>query len=1018
MNTSFIQQQIKLAMFSLFLGLLCFSFKATAQADLIISSNIVFKKAPTLHPSSSFSVSATVRNLGNVEAPNSRVRYYLSSDTQYDSGDWAMRTSSSSSAGSAYSSVSSIAAGSYRTVSRTIYVPANFNREGRHYILYRADADGQVTESNESNNVTAIAVDIIRLGPDLTATNATFRNHEGVTNGSLTKGTTGYASFIMQNIGDEAVGLPGFSGPLARIVLSNDATFSSDDTFLVGGGGFAMSPGDSRSVSGNFTIPTSVSTGTKYLIFYADSDDRYNEDNEQNNTIVRTVQIVNAPTQPDLYVDNEYVMTFSGEAEPGSVLFSRVRVYNGGSVSAGSSSLKYYLSRDTQKSSDDLYIGSASVSSISGSSYRTIEKDITIPTNASTGLWYILFESDANSQINESNESNNVGRYSVNIMTSANGPDLTITRAITNPSSVYPGNPITAEFDIKNIGRKERWGSINSGIYLSNDANYSSNDQLLTTYYFETIGAGQTRVCTKSVTIPEGTNPGTKYLIIKADHNNSIYETDENNNTRAIAITILDNTPAPDLIVQYPSAPSSAAQGTSISVSCRVKNQGNASAAGSYVKVYVAGGNTSRWIRTYLGQIYTSSISAGSYRTVSGNVTIPASAFTGNKYLVFVADANKTINESDENNNDTYRAITINQGNTPDLVTSSVNITNPGTVFPAGTTVTVSANIRNSGSANAGSTVVKYYLSQNTDYDSGDTYLASYNLSSLAAGSSQTFSKSITLSSTLIDDGYFILVRADANQQVDEADEFNNVDDVYFTISNGGEPDLTVENAALSPTTINEGGSTVASCRVRNIGSTYTQAGAGSGSGYSSFQLFLSSNTTYDAGDTYLTYQGVGNLAPNAYVNISKTLNIPAGVTGQMYILFVADRYNGINESNENNNVVYIPLYIQAGGVIGKDEFNFRNSANTTENTKVELKTGQNPVVNQTTFTYSLPVATKVNLNIYNLKGVQVASLLNGETKTKGTHQATFYRNDLPAGLYFYRFIANGKLITGKLVVK
>jgi subtilase family serine protease len=657
------------------------------------------------------------------------------------------------------------------------------------------------------------------------------------------------------------------------------------------------------------------------------------------------------------------------------------------------------------------------VSSVSGSSYRIIEKNITIPTNASTGLWYILFEAEANSQINEINESNNVGRYSVNIMTSANGPDLTITRAITNPISVYPGNPVTAEFDIKNIGREGRWGSINSGIYLSNDASYSSNDQLLTTYYFETIGAGQTRVCTKSVTIPEGTTPGTKYLIIRADHNNSIYETDENNNTRAIAITILDNTPAPDLIVQYPSAPSSATQGASISVSCRVRNQGNASASSSYVKVYLAGGNTSRWIRTYLGQIYTSSISAGSYRTVSGNVTIPASAFTGNKYLVFVADANSQINESDETNNDTYRAITINQGNAPDLETRSVSITSPGTVFPAGTTVTVSANIRNLGTANAGSTVVKYYLSQNTNYDSGDTYLASYNLSSLAAGSSQTFSKSITLSSTLIDDGYFILVRADANQQVDEADEFNNVDDVYFTIANGGEPDLTVENAALSPTTINEGGSTVASCRVRNIGSTYTQAGAGSGSGYSSFQLFLSSNTVYDSGDTYLTYQGVSNLAPNAYVNISKTLNIPAGITGQMYILFVADRYNGINESNENNNVAYIPLYIQAGGVIGKKEYNFRHT-NITEFTKVALKAGQNPVVSQTTFTYNLPTTTKVSLGVYNLKGVQVANLINGETKTKGEHQVTFYRKDLPAGLYFYRFIANGKLITGKLVVK
>jgi len=111
-------------------------------------------------------------------------------------------------------------------------------------------------------------------------------------------------------------------------------------------------------------------------------------------------------------------------------------------------------------------------------------------------------------------------------------------------------------------------------------------------------------------------------------------------------------------------------------------------------------------------------------------------------------------------------------------------------------------------------------------------------------------------------------------------------------------PDLIVQNQNTSPTSIEAGSTTYASCTVRNQGS------GSAGSSY--LRYYLSSNTTYGTSDTELGYDPVGSLSGGGTSSESATLTIPPSTSaGTWYILFRADADNQVTESDEINNVAY-----------------------------------------------------------------------------------------------------------------
>jgi subtilase family serine protease len=91
----------------------------------------------------------------------------------------------------------------------------------------------------------------------------------------------------------------------------------------------------------------------------------------------------------------------------------------------------------------------------------------------------------------------------------------------------------------------------------------------------------------------------------------------------------------------------------------------------------------------------------------------------------------------------------------------------------AGSTLSVGDSVKNVGAATAGASVIRFYLSANTVFDSGDTLLGERAVGSIAAGLTNSGTTSITIPAGL-SGSYYVFAIADSTNQVQEASEGNN----------------------------------------------------------------------------------------------------------------------------------------------------------------------------------------------------------------------------------------------------
>ncbi|MBI4837940.1 MAG: DUF1566 domain-containing protein, partial [Nitrospirae bacterium] len=113
----------------------------------------------------------------------------------------------------------------------------------------------------------------------------------------------------------------------------------------------------------------------------------------------------------------------------------------------------------------------------------------------------------------------------------------------------------------------------------------------------------------------------------------------------------------------------------------------------------------------------------------------------------------------------------IDEGCMPDLVISALVVPSTAT---AGQAITISETTKNQGTASAGASTTKYYLSTNATYEAGDTLLGSRSIPSLASGATSRGRARVTIPSGTTAGTYYIISRADAGRVVSESNENNN----------------------------------------------------------------------------------------------------------------------------------------------------------------------------------------------------------------------------------------------------
>jgi subtilase family serine protease len=596
--------------------------------------------------------------------------------------------------------------------------------------------DGAYTVGSPSSATVTIASD--DLPPDLVVSAITAPASAAV-------GSTVAIVETTRNQGTEAA-----PASETGFYLSTNSTIEPSDVFLGSRMVSALVPGGSEQATSSLVIPESTIPGSYHIIAAADWSGQVEETNNTNNT--RTSATVRVG--PDLLVSS---VSVPSTAAAGAVVNVADTTKNQGAGEAPPTVTAFYLSSNSTWDASDAYLGQRAVPALSGGGTDSASTAVTIPGSTAAGSYYILARADTNDAVIEWAETNNVRSATVRV-----GADLVVT-ALTGPSVATSGTAMNVTETTANTGGAETPLSTTE-YYLSANTGLDGADVPLGSRQVPALAAGASSQATVSLMVPAGTAAGSYYVLAQADGPGEIAETSETNNVRASGAVKV----GPDLIVLTLVAPSTAAAGSTLSVTETVKNQGGAPSAATVSAFLLSSNTTLDGGDVELGTRTVPALNASASSVATVLLVLPASLATGSYYILSQVDPTNVVPESLESNNVKVSGV-VRVG--PDLVVSS--LTGPSSAV-RGANVVVTDTTRNQGGDDAGASVTRFYLSSNSGLDAGDLLLGSRTVDALGAGASSMASTSLAIPAGTATGLYYVIARTDDLNDVAETLETNN----------------------------------------------------------------------------------------------------------------------------------------------------------------------------------------------------------------------------------------------------
>ncbi len=261
-------------------------------------------------------------------------------------------------------------------------------------------------------------------------------------------------------------------------------------------------------------------------------------------TVAVTLSAVSASTAyaGDLSCQGFNIPTHTVKAGDNAKVYYAIR--NLGSTNSGWFRNNVVLSADTTLDASDAVLKSfQDVVTAGNTEYGNM--DIRVPAGTAAGTWYLGLMLDVDNNYPETNETNNATGVDVIQIPGAGttaGPtvlqtvakvDLLVT-AVSASSAAKVGGMLFVDSVFQNAGPDDA-GAFVVRYYLSSNNNVNTRDVLLGAATISSIPSGRTAMLTKALTIPATVNNGTYYLGVVADPDNTVVETDENNNMLAAA---------------------------------------------------------------------------------------------------------------------------------------------------------------------------------------------------------------------------------------------------------------------------------------------------------------------------------------------------------------------------------------------------------------------------------------------------------------------------------------------------
>ena len=459
-------------------------------------------------------------------------------------------------------------------------------------------------------------------------------------------------------------------------------------------------------------------------------------------------------------------------------------------------------------------------------------------------------------------------------------PDLVVeTPRLINNSNLFPGASFTLSATVRNRGTAAATATT-LRFYQSTDTTITTFDTQIGTAGVAALNPGGTTEINISLNAP--ITLGTHHYGACVDAVNNENASD-NNCSPSVTLTVAE--PAyPDLVVETSLIINdSLIPGASFRLSATVKNRGAADATATTLRFYRS---TDTTITASDTQIGTADVAALNHNgTTEISITLKAPTTLGTHHYGACVDSVDNENDSDNNCSPSV-TLTVAEPETPDLVVETPLVSSDSLI--PGASFTLSATVKNRGTAAATATTLRFYQSTDTTITTSDTQIGTADVAALNSGGTAEISITLNAPTTLGTHHY--------GACVDAVDNENNSDNncspsVTITVAEPEYPDLVVETPLVSSDSLIPGASFTLSATVRNRGAADATA--------TTLRFYQSTDTTLTPSDTQIRTADVAALNSGGTAEIGITLKAPTTL-GTHYYGACVDSVDNENASDNN----------------------------------------------------------------------------------------------------------------------
>ena len=773
---------------------------------------------------------------------------------------------------------------SYQT-SATVHLPITY--AGTYNIFVVTDMLDSVYESiYESNNTTESqqTIDIV-MSPlaDLTVTSVTMPT-------TVSPRCSYPVSWTVQNGGAAATELARWRDAL---YLSTTPTYNSSTAIFlkyVDHNG-VIGIDSSYTETTNITIPATL-TGSYYLIVRTDYlDSIFEYTNEDNNERAST-----APAQvvlPDLVVSS---VQFENSVSVGDTLHVHAYLKN-----IGQGSVYGYVK--TRFNAGGAWVEKGAQCDLASGDSILVACLLKQPC-VSTTQGVLTIQTDFDSQMQESNESNNTKTIAYTV----NRADLTAT-AISYADTGWSGTSMPVTIDLGNVGTVSLNDTVELTMYISTSStSYSATaaNRVLNSKEWMHLAADSSILLVKNVTLPNGIE-GNYYLHLVVDPANRICESNEENNvTHASTAMYVNLSPYPDLIVRNLDVPDTLSVGQTVSFNFNLINQGIAAAHGSLTtKVFMSLGATYGSAPLLEVATLQQTVNIAVDDTMPSIVTgmIPTNATAGFYYFYAVTDyTNAFYEHTGESNNTVRSALTFVQLYPLDLAIDSIS--GPTTV-DWGQHVTYTLFVTNNTDVptSAQRWVDRLYLTLDGAIQTNSTYVDQNHTTTLLPGESYQVSFDLTIPFGAPNTLYLVGI-CDFNRNNPDINVANNQLAKPITVNAVPTPDLQVSDVEVIGDVVS-GQPFQLAYTVTNVSATPVAQQRWADRVTMSYTTTLNSTSQ----QLVLTPKEMALTAGGSYRD-TIDVTVPLPNQGARYLLVQANAQLNFYETVQENNLVVLPITI------------------------------------------------------------------------------------------------------------